>query len=397
MNNQQPTVQPDVQPFSAPQTEAVVSGLSGNEIYCVDMLGYRPGNLLIGNSVHSIGLLGSIGSGFKTLVGGEITQVTDLISQGRHQATQRLVQEMQQNQGDGATGMSSELIFHGSNIEFLSVASTVHRKDTASDYAFTTASDGQELFCQADAGYQPMSFVMGNVAYSIGVGRGIGGMFKQLIKGEVRQYSDQFTQTRSLALQRITDEARSVGANAVVGIKTSILPFGTSGVHEMLMVGTASRHAIADPALDQIGVTTSDLTAEETWSLAKLGYAPMQLVLGTSVYSLGLVGGLVASLKSYVKGEISELTQLIYAAREESLSKVKAQANAIGADDIVGVKTYIYDLGSGMIEFLAIGTAVKRTNGTRTISDQLPPQAIIRDKDTFINTVELAYGTTLTK
>jgi len=164
----------------------------------------------------------------------------------------------------------------------------------------------------------------------------------------------------------------------------------------MLMVGTASINNVIDPALQSVEVTTSDLTAEETWNLAKIGYSPLQLVLGTSVYSMGFVGGFVASLKNLVKGEISEMTQLIYDAREESLNKVKAQAQAIGADNVVGVKTYVYNVGSGMIEFLAIGTAVKRSQRAVTKSDQIVPQAIIRDKDTFINSVELAYGTTIT-
>jgi hypothetical protein len=48
-----------------------------------------------------------------------------------------------------------------------------------------------------------------------------------------------------------------------------------------------------------------------------------------------------------------------------------------------------------VIEFLAIGTAVKRMQGIVTRSEQLPPQAIIRDKDTFVNTAEFSYGTDL--
>src|SRR5665811_2253385 len=114
----------------------------------------------------------------------------------------------------------------------LSVASGLYRKDgQMPQWAFTTSADAQELWCQEDSGYAPVAFAMGNVAYSIGVGRGITGAFKQLQKGEVKQYSDIFTHTRNLALQRIVGEAQSVGANAVVGIKNSILPFGLSLIH----------------------------------------------------------------------------------------------------------------------------------------------------------------------
>ena len=387
------TSQPD--PNSAPRS--VVTGLSGNELFCIDKLGYRAGDLLVGNSVYSLGLLGGIGSAFNAMAGGEVNQITEMITAGRHLSTQRLMNEMRQSSMHGATGMSSELIFHAGNVEFLSVASGLYRKDgQMPQFAFTTSADAQELWCQEDSGYAPVAFAMGNVAYSIGVGRGITGAFKQLQKGEVKQYSDIFTHTRNLALQRIVGEAQSVGANAVVGIKTSILPFGGTGVQEMLMVGTAARHDMSDAHFARMGVTTSDLTAEETWNLAKIGYSPLMLVLGTSVYSLGFVGGLMASFKNYVKGEISELTELIYAAREESLGKVRAQASSIGADDVVGVKTYIYDLGGGLIEFLAIGTAVKKTDSAKTATDMLPAQAIIRDKDTFFNAAESSYGVSLT-
>lgn len=383
-------------PQAAPVRQSVLSGLSGNEMYCVDLLGYHPGNLLVGNSVFSRGLLGSLSAGFRGMVGGEVTAITDMITQGRHLSMQRLIGEMQQSQGHGATSVTTELIFHPQNIEFLSVASTVHQKEGVPTVAFTTSSDGQELFCQIDAGYQPVSFVMGNVAYSIGVGRGITGAFRQLAKGEVKEYSDLFTHTRNLALERIVGEAQSVGANAVVGITTNILPFGGTAVQEMLMVGTASRHDLSDPAVAAVGVVTSDLTAEEMWSLARIGYVPMKLVMGTSVYSLGFVGGITSAFKNFVKGEIDELTQLIYGAREESLAKVQQQATAVGADDVIGIKTYVYDLGGGLIEFLAIGTAVKRSPTATTRSPQLPPQAIVRDRDTFFNTAETSYGVTLT-
>jgi len=384
-------------PGTNPGPRSVVTGLSGNELFCIDKLGYRAGDLLVGNSVYSLGLLGGIGSAFNAMAGGEVNQITEMITAGRHLSTQRLMNEMRQSSMHGATGMSSELIFHAGNVEFLSVASGLYRKDgQMPQWAFTTSADAQELWCQEDSGYAPVAFAMGNVAYSIGVGRGITGAFKQLQKGEVKQYSDIFTHTRNLALQRIVGEAQSVGANAVVGIKTSILPFGGTGVQEMLMVGTAARHDMSDAHFARMGVTTSDLTAEETWNLAKIGYSPLMLVLGTSVYSLGFVGGLMASFKNYVKGEISELTELIYAAREESLGKVRAQASSIGADDVVGVKTYIYDLGGGLIEFLAIGTAVKKTDSAKTSTDMLPAQAIIRDKDTFFNAAESSYGVSLT-
>jgi uncharacterized protein YbjQ (UPF0145 family) len=374
------------------------SGLSGNEMYCAWLLGFMPGNLLVGNSVFSMGFLGGIGSNVRTFVGGEITQYTNMIAEGRRLSLQRFEQELAQAGGNGASGVTSELIFHPGNAEFLTVGSTIHQAQGGGTNGtpFTTSADGQELFCQWDAGYTPISFVFGNVAYSIGVGRGITGSLRQLAKGEVKSYSDIFNTTRNLALQRIEQEARSKGANSVVGVRTTILPIGVSGIQEMVMIGTASYNQQITSVASVIGgITTSDLTAEETWNIAKLGYVPLKLVLGTSVYSLGVAGGIKAAFRNLVKGEIKELTQMIYGAREQSLKKVQAQAEAINADDVLGIKTYIYNIGNGVIEFLAIGTAVKRVDGVATRSDQLPAQAIIRDKDTFIDTANLSYGSDL--
>jgi uncharacterized protein YbjQ (UPF0145 family) len=373
------------------------SGLSGNEMYCLALLGYEPGNILVGNSVFSMGFIGGIGSNIRTAMGGEISQFTNMIAQGRQLSLSRFSQEQAQAGGGGATGVTSQLIFHPGNVEFLTVGSTIHRSDSiANEGTFTSSADGQELFCQWDAGYQPVSFVFGNVAYSIGVAKGFLGGLRQLAKGEVTQFSGVFNKTRTLALERIQEEAKNLNANSVIGIRTTILPIGTSGVQEMVMIGTASYN----PQIDAIagivnGVTTSDMTAEETWNVAKLGYAPLKLVLGTSVYSLGFVGGIKSALKNLVKGEINTLTQLIYGAREQSLKKVQEQAEAIGADDVLGIKTYIYNLGGGLIEFLAIGTAVKRVDGLTTRSVQLPPQTMIKDVDTFINTVDVVYSTNL--
>ena len=68
----------------------LMTGLSGNEIYCLAQKGYSPGNIVVGNSVHSLGLVRGITSGLKTLSGGEIGSITQLIVDGRHAAINRL-------------------------------------------------------------------------------------------------------------------------------------------------------------------------------------------------------------------------------------------------------------------------------------------------------------------
>lgn len=361
------------------------TGLSGNEIYCLDQKGYTAGNILIGNSIYSLGVIGSVGAGLKAVLGGELAQVTKLIEEGRAAAYKRMLSEATTHNASGITGVSSELIYHSGYVEFLSIGSAVHATNKSDPAQFSTSADGQELFAQLDAGYKPICFAFGNVAYSMGLARGILGTFKTLGRGEIKEFSDIFNHTRHLALERISAHAKEHKANAVLGIRTTILPF--SGVNEMLMIGTASYNPKL-PIMSSGDIVTSDLTNVEMWNLAKIGYAPMRLLLGTSVYSLGIVGGITSALKSLVRGEINELSKLIYDARENALGIINAEARAIGADEVVGVKTYVYQLGNGLIEFLAIGTAVKKVPDIKTESEQLPPQAIVQDTTTFFNGVD---------
>ena len=357
-----------------------VTGLSGNEIFCLNQLHMKPGNLCIGNSVFSMGVAGGIMSGIKNLAGGEIVQITSLIHDGRMKAIERMRQEAVENKSSGVTGVTTEIVNQGGNIEFLSVGSAVHNQTLATDAApFTSSADAQELFCQIDAGFQPLQFAFGNVAYSIGIGGGVSGFFRSMKRGEVPQFSEIFDKTRHLALERISNEAKRCGANAVVGIETTITPM--FGAQEMLMLGTACRHPLLNEY--QANPVTSDMTSQEMWNLASLGYLPVRLVMGVSVYSLGVGGNLLSSLQSMGRGEIDTTTQLLYEAREKALERIERDAEQWNADEVVGVKTHVYDLGGGMIEFLAIGTAVKKFGGAATKSATMPVQAIIQDRDTY--------------
>ena len=362
---------------------ALVTGLSGNEIYCLALKNLGPGEIVVGNSVNSMGFLGSLASGFKGMVGGEIGQISQAIEDGRQHAFDRMIAEARAAGAAGVTGVTSELRDFAGNTEFLFVGSAVMAGPEAQKQPFfSSAGSAQELFCVLDAGYQPLAHVFGNVAYSMGVGGGLSGAFKQLVRGEIAEYSDIFNRTRHLALDRISAQASAAGANAVLGIQTRIMLW--HGAHEMLMTGTAARH----PALATrpgAAPVTSDLTAEELWAMTRLGMVPVKLLISASIWSLGMAGGLKAMVKSFTKGEISDLTSLIHDARESAIGRLKAEADALGASDVVGVKTYISEIGGGLVEFLAVGTAVRAAEGLTVATNHLPAHAIVADRDTWID------------
>ena len=361
-------------------TKPRISGLSGNEIYCMHLKGYEPVGIVVGNSVRSMGFIGGLTSGVRGVIGGEIPEITQIIHEGRQNAYDRMVAEVKEGAAHGAVGVASELRNLAGNTEYLFVGSSVRHGDDSQ--FFTSAGDAQELYCHMDAGYAPRRYVFGNIAYSMGAIGGIIGGLKTMVRGEIREFSDIFNATRHHALERAVKEARRAGANAVVGIRTSVERF--NGAHEMFMSGTAAINP-ALPAQASQDPVTSDLTGEELWSLTAMGFAPVKLLMSTSVYSLGAIGGLKSLFKGFVKGEISDLTTLVYDARENVFHRIEQEAAALGADRVVGIKTYIVEIGSGLIEFVAVGTAVRRMTGLAVATPALPPQAIVRDKDTWVS------------
>ena len=105
---------------------------------------------------------------------------------------------------------------------------------------------------------------------------------------------------------------------------------------------------------------TSDLSGQEFWLVVDKGYIPLGLVLGNSVYSMGALGGWLSGLKGQFRGEVTEVTRLMYDARELALQRMKAEAEGLGADGVIGVELKIeYMHGGQWMEVTAIGTAVK--------------------------------------
>ena len=106
----------------------------------------------------------------------------------------------------------------------------------------------------------------------------------------------------------------------------------------------------------------SDLSAQEFWLIEDRGYTPVGLVLGNSVFSMGVSGGLATAFRGLVRGELKEYTQLMYDARKLAITRMRREAAALGADGIVGVKIGINHHGD-IMEVTAIGTAIKQKEG----------------------------------
>ncbi len=352
--------------------------LSWNEIYCLNRLWMQPWEVVIWNSVYSRWFIWQITSGVKTFIWWEIHNLTETIESGRRSALKKMEEEVKRLNWFGIVWISNDVVFHDSNIEYISIWSIITNNTNSATKIFA-ASNAQELYCQVDSGYMPVNYVFGNVAYSLWVWRSIIWNLKSLVRWEIKEYSDIFNHTRHLALERIVQDAKDNKANAVVGIKTSIMPmFGTV---EMLMTWTASYNKNLTPYTKDI--ITSDLPGPELWNLTKLWYIPLKLVLGTSVYSLWFIWWITSFFKSFIKWEIKELTDMIYWAREHALEIINKEAESIWADKVVWTQIYVYQLWWGLIEVMAIWTAVKKVENINTQSENLLLQAAIMDENTF--------------
>ena len=71
----------------------IMTGLSGNEIYCLALKGFSPGEIVVGNSVFSMGFVGGLSALGGSIVGGEVRDITQIIHEGRAMAFNRLMDE----------------------------------------------------------------------------------------------------------------------------------------------------------------------------------------------------------------------------------------------------------------------------------------------------------------
>jgi uncharacterized protein YbjQ (UPF0145 family) len=82
------------------------------------------------------------------------------------------------------------------------------------------------------------------------------------------------------------------------------------------------------------------------------------LVRGNTIRARHLGHDIMARLRNIVGGEITDYTKLLAEAREQSLDRMVAEAQRLGANAVVQVRFATSVLMGGAAELLAYGTAV---------------------------------------
>lgn len=83
-----------------------------------------------------------------------------------------------------------------------------------------------------------LGLVRGNTVRARHLGSDILAVFRGLVGGEVHEYTKLLSESREHALDRVVEEARSLGANAIVDLRFST-SYVASNMAEILAYGTA--------------------------------------------------------------------------------------------------------------------------------------------------------------
>jgi uncharacterized protein YbjQ (UPF0145 family) len=123
---------------------------------------------------------------------------------------------------------------------------------------------------------------------------------------------------------------------------------------------------------------SSDLSAKELLLTRQQGYQPLSQVMGSSIYQVGWQYTRQYSWNT-VAQELTTLSNAHRQAAQLALGRLEQEARLLRAHGVIGVRftQRSYEWGSNLIEYTAIGTAVKLPNtplGTRPFLSDLSGQ-----------------------
>jgi uncharacterized protein YbjQ (UPF0145 family) len=238
---------------------------------------------------------------------------------------------------------------------------------------FTSDLSVDEFALVHAIGLRPISQVMGSSIYHVGWQQrpgSFGGWQPGGVSQELTVVSEAWNTARLRAFARLEQEAKLVGADAVVGVHLSKGHHDwAAGAIEYVAVGTAVRAEGAEP-VERPALT--DLSGQDTWKLWQAGYRPLGVV-GASTVHYVVPGWSTQQASGYwsswANQELRDFTRGVYDARETALGRMTAEARAIGAAGVVGVSiehsAEERESGAGgsrsndlVVTFHVIGTAI---------------------------------------
>jgi uncharacterized protein YbjQ (UPF0145 family) len=213
---------------------------------------------------------------------------------------------------------------------------------------FTSDLSTSEFLLVRRAGFRPLSQVMGSCFYNVGwqwlpQSAGYGPWGTTYAEGrtvELETQTEAWNEARRRALARLAEEAKRVGADAVVGVRLQRGSFDwAAGLLEFVAVGTAVRSQRYELGGEPV---LSNLSGQQFAALFEHGFWPAGLVAATTVaYAMtgwrqqSRVGGLFSGLQNQ---ELVDFTRGVYDTRSQTMLRLNRQAHELQAHGVVGVE-----------------------------------------------------------
>ena len=243
----------------------------------------------------------------------------------------------------------------------------LHRK---SGKFFTSNLSVNEFVLAASDDVTPLGQVMGSTIYHVGWQWN-----PTWLGGEMTVITQAQTHARMLALSRLQQEAKLLGAHGVIGVRLirKSQAWGQNLI-EFSAQGTAvALHNEPVPALPFVCA----LSGQDFWTLRRAGYRPVGFAFGMCAYyhiasyanqwvtqGSGFLGG------GYMNNiELTDYTQAVYTARHSAMYRMNEEASRVAAEGIVGmtiedeIRTVEVEVNNQtrrdlFVQFTALGTAI---------------------------------------
>jgi uncharacterized protein YbjQ (UPF0145 family) len=198
------------------------SDLSVNEFLLIKEVGFHPVGFVMGSSIYHIGL--------QTRKWGqsqELDKLTAAMYNARELAMNRMEEEAAALGADGVVGVRLDVNYYewgSDSAEFIAVGTAVKAENGQSyrnklGKPFTSDLSGQDFWTIMQTGHVPQGLVMGTCVYHIahrGLGQALGSIGQN---AELPNFTQALYEARELAMTRMQDEAETLGASGIVGVR----------------------------------------------------------------------------------------------------------------------------------------------------------------------------------
>jgi len=234
--------------------------------------------------------------------------------------------------------------------------------------AVTTLSVDEAVLLD-QIGYEPVDMVTGASVVQLAAFARMGVGFST--NAELTQLSAALEASRRYAIERITDAAAGVEANGVLGVSLDVGDLGGGSLVHLIATGTAVRAPDGPGRRAKGRPFSAALRGQEVHLLERAGYRPLGIASGVCAYHVGRqdFGAWARSVKD--NREMTLYTEALYDARELAMGRLQEMALRLEADGVVGVRVTERSgvWGSHVIEFAAVGTAVRAPSGPHRALD----------------------------